>query len=85
MLFFVPILGLHTLMDKKKQDAIKEAKMKWWIAVKQEDPMNTRVRSSVVRRIEKIPTWPFDTSRLLEVTGYVVVPFLVWIISYLTR
>jgi hypothetical protein len=72
-------------MSKKKEDELRQVKAKWWAAVKKTDEINTRVMGGYVRRIEKIPTWPFETKRLLELAGYVVVPLVVWLISYLTR
>ena len=84
LLFFLPIYDLHSLIVTKKEAAVKELKSNWWLAAKKHDHVNTKLIAGIEERIEKIPTWPFDTKTLLELSGYVVVPFIIWVVSYLT-
>jgi hypothetical protein len=85
LLFFVPLYNLHVFVENKKDEAIRDVKARWWDALKRDDLRKIRAISSIEQRISRVPSWPFNTRTLLELSGYILIPLLVWLISYLSR
>jgi len=85
LLFFVPLYNLHVFVVNKKDEALRSAKTNWWKALKKRDPSGAAMLKDIQLRIEQIPSWHFNTRMLLELLGYIVIPCLLWLVSYLFR
>lgn len=85
LLFFVPLYNLHAVIVKMKEEELRDAKKRWWKAIKKLDSSRMNVMKDIEQRIEKIPSWPFDVKMLIELAGYILVPLLIWVASYFFR
>jgi hypothetical protein len=85
MLFFVPLYNLHAVIVGKKNEALLEIRNRLWRAIKTRDSLMLSMEKDIEQRVEAIPGWPFNTKMLIELSGYVLIPILIWIVSYALR
>ena len=85
LLFFVPLYNLHTVIVSKKSEALLEVRNRLWNAIKAHNSLMLSMEKDVEQRIEAISVWPFNTKMLIELSGYIVIPILIWIVTYASR
>lgn len=83
VLFFVPLYTLHKTMISEKESALLSIREKWWSISTDTEPEKVNALRIREQRIEKIATWPFSGEMLLKVVGYIIIPFILFILKNL--
>lgn len=96
IIFFVPLIGVHSLLDLQKDalllesSAIKESLIHQLLSLlKQGDRQEAGglkdILSSVTlahQEILKVSTWPWQAKTIRQITGAIMLPIVIWIIQF---
>jgi len=82
-LFFMPLYTLHKTMISEKENALLIIREKWWSISTDTEPEKLNALRIREQRIENIATWPFSGEMLLKVVGYIIIPFILFILKNL--
>ena len=94
--FLLPQIGMHHLQNEEKDRLLDEASKRYEIAVlllhnyvdkgNYDDVMNLSMAISSleqeIKRIEKMPTWPWEPETFRWLITAMVLPLLVWVAQY---
>jgi hypothetical protein len=100
IIFFVPLIGVHRLLEDQKDALLKESASKKEAVIHRlfsQLSQGIQTEVSVIKdelsglslahtEIEKVSTWPWKSNTLRQIAGAITLPILIWFIQfYLSR